>query len=216
MSTSATDHSVLADKGKARAGGGAARALGPACAGRRNGARRAWASGSGCETRSGDQGSVALYRHRMRIGLLNHRHDDQGDPLPQAPYGKHFQGRDAPTPAQIPEECQLRLHLRVGHCWRHAEKRHNAAEVAVRFRTERQCEWRPDARGDTSPSNGSPLKKKARSETSHFRAGFAGRSGEGAPPARSETVMKHHGRQRHLEKQTVPIRTNCSPSVARV
>ena len=116
MSTSVTDHSALAGKGKARVGGGAARALGPpALAG---GSERGGGLplGSDCGTRSGDRRSVALYRHRVGIGLLNHRHDDEGDPLPEAPHGKHSQGRDAPTPAQVPQECQLRLNLRVGHC----------------------------------------------------------------------------------------------------
>jgi hypothetical protein len=58
----------------------------------------------------------------MFIGLLDHRHDDRGDPLPQAPHGKHSQGRAAPKPAQAPQERQLLRNLRVGHHWRHARE----------------------------------------------------------------------------------------------
>lgn len=178
--------------------------------------------GSGCGTRSGDRGSVALYRHRMRIGRLDHGHDDgghddQGGPLSRAATGKHSQGRSSPKSAQAPQERQLLLNLRIGHRWRHGRgtPRRRRGCCTLSDREGKACGGRPP-RGDTSPANGSPAEKKPALTPVISERALPERSGEGARPAGSETVMKHHGGQRHVGKQTVPIRTNRSPSMARV
>jgi hypothetical protein len=136
--------------------------------------------GSGCGTRSGDRGSVALYRHRMRIGRLDHGHDDgghddQGGPLSRAPTGKHSQGRSSPKSAQAPQERQLLLNLRIGHRWRHGRgtPRRRCGCCTLSDREGKACGGgRPVA--TRRPLTVRRLKKKARSDTSHFRAGFAG------------------------------------------
>ena len=128
---------------------------------------------SGCQTRSGDHGSAAPDRHRMLIGLLNHRHDNRGGPFLQAPHDQHFQGRNAPQPAQATQERQLLLNLQVGHRWRHA------TETPWRRRSCRPLSdrQRKPAGGRRPVRKGGP-KKKARSDTSLSERALPERSGE--------------------------------------
>jgi hypothetical protein len=65
-------------------------------------------------------GAVTPYRHRIPIGLGNHRHDNWGKLLLQAPHSQHFQGRQAAKPAQAAQLRQLLPNMGVGHGWRHA------------------------------------------------------------------------------------------------